>query len=347
MPILMGWKTEYRRAGPALQRAEYHIRFEATGPSAEMWKMPEPSIVVETRDLTKRFKDVNAVNSLSMSVRKGEIYGFLGPNGAGKSTTIKMIMGLFEPTSGEAFVNGKPVSAGGEDLRRDIGFLPERISFYDNLTPAQTLNFFCELRGEDKSVVPTLIRDVGLESAANRKVGTFSKGMTQLLGIAQAMIGSPSIYILDEPTGGLDARWVRMVREKLRTLNEQGATIVFSSHILSEVQALCHRVAIIDKGRLVAEDTIENISGHLKIRPRLLVHSPGLGGNVPEWVRTIDGVENVTMEEDHMVITCDASLRLKILNTLHDGGMEIRDFRTVEPSLEEAFVKLLADKEAA
>jgi len=309
--------------------------------------MQDSSVVIETRDLTKRFKDVLAVNSLSMSVRKGEIYGFLGPNGAGKSTTIKMIMGLFHPTSGEALINGRPVSAGGVDLRKDIGFLPERISFYDNLTPTQTLDFFCELRGADKGIVPSLLKDVGLEGAAGRKVGTFSKGMTQLLGVAQAMIGNPSIYIMDEPTGGLDARWVKMVRDKLKALNEQGATIIFSSHILSEVQALCHRVAIIDKGSLVAEDTIDNISGHLHIRPRLWIRSPGLNNSVPEWIRRVEGIEAVSVQDDTMLVTCDAALRLKVMNALRDKGLEILDFRTVDPSLEEAFVKLLSGKEGS
>ena len=189
--------------------------------------MSDSAAVIETVDLTKRFKDVLAVDSLSLSVQKGEIFGFLGPNGAGKSTTIKMVMGLFHPTSGSAYINGKPAGPDSVELRQDIGFLPERISFYDNLTPTQTLNFYCELRGADKSIVPSLIREVGLEHAADRKVGTFSKGMVQLLGVAQAMIGNPSIYIMDEPTGGLDARWVKAVRDKIRALNEQGATIIF------------------------------------------------------------------------------------------------------------------------
>ncbi len=307
--------------------------------------MQDSATVIETRNLTKRFKDVLAVDALSMKVRKGEIYGFLGPNGAGKSTTIKMIMGLFYPTSGQAFINGKLVDGGGVELRKDIGFLPERISFYDNLTPVQTLSFFCELRGADKSVIPSLLKDVGLEDAANRKVGTFSKGMTQLLGVAQAMIGNPSIYVLDEPMGGLDARWVKIVRDKLRTLNEQGATIVFSSHILSEVQALCHRVAIIDKGRLVVEDTIENIGMRLHLRPRLWVRSPDVNNKMPAWIREVEGVEDVTVKDDTMLITCDAALRLKVLTSMQEKGLAIQDFRTVEPSLEEAFVKLLSDKE--
>ena len=305
--------------------------------------MHDSSIVIETRNITKRFKDVLAVDSLSMKVHKGEIYGFLGPNGAGKSTTIKMIMGLFHPTSGEAFINGKLVNGGGVELRRDVGFLPERISFYDNLTPIQTLNFFCELRDVDKSVVPSLLRDVGLEGAANRRVGTFSKGMTQLLGLAQAMIGTPSIYVLDEPTGGLDARWVKAVRDKLRTLNEQGATIIFSSHILSEVQALCHRVAIIDNGRLVADDTIDNISGGLHIRPRLWIQSTGLDEKTLFWIRKIEGVEDVTAKDDTMTITCDAGARLRLMIQMQEGGLVIKDFRTIEPTLEEAFVKLLSE----
>ena len=305
--------------------------------------MPQ-SIVIETRDLTKRFKDVLAVDSLNMKVRKGEIYGFLGPNGAGKSTTIKMIMGLFHPTSGQALINGRLADPGSVELRKDVGFLPERISFYDNLTPVQTLNFFCELRGQDKSVVPSLIKDVGLEYAAHRKVGTFSKGMTQLVGFAQAMIGNPSIYIMDEPTGGLDARWVMVVRDKLKMLNDQGATIIFSSHILSEVQVLCHRVAIIDKGRLVSEDTIENINGRLRIKPRLWIRSPGLGSDAPPWVRQIEGVDEVVAKGDTLLVTCDAAARPKVIAAMQERGLRIDDFRTEEPSLEEAFVKLLSDE---
>lgn len=309
--------------------------------------MSDPSVVIETKDITKRFKDVLAVDSLSMKVKKGEIYGFLGPNGAGKSTTIKMIMGLFHPTSGTAYINGKPSSPDSVELRKDIGFLPERISFYDHLTPIQTLEFFCELRGADKSVVPSLIRDVGLESAANRKVGTFSKGMVQLLGFAQAMIGNPSIYIMDEPTGGLDARWVKSVRDKLRTLNEQGATIVFSSHILSEVQMLCHRVAIIDKGKLVVEDTVENISSHLRIRPRLWIQASGVGSETLSFIRSLKGVDEVTVKNDELLVTCETEARMNVMSALRERGVKIQDFKTIDPSLEEAFVKLLSEKEGS
>lgn len=309
--------------------------------------MNDPAAVIETVDLTKRFKDVLAVDSLSLKVQRGEIFGFLGPNGAGKSTTIKMVMGLFHPTSGSAFINGKLAGPDSVELRRDIGFLPERISFYDNLTPTQTLNFYCELRGADKSVVPSLIREVGLEHASNRKVGTFSKGMVQLLGVAQAMIGNPSIYIMDEPTGGLDARWVKAVRDKMRDLNEQGATIVFSSHILSEVQALCHRVAIIDRGRLVVEGTVEDISDGLRIMPRLWIQTAGVDQQTISAVRAIEGVEEVSLDDKALLVTCETEARMKVMADLRERGVTISDFKTIDPSLEEAFVRLLSKKEGS
>ena len=137
-------------------------------------KMLEESTIIETRNLSKRFKDVTAVETLNMKVRKGEIFGFLGPNGAGKTTTIKMIMGLTHPSAGEVLVNGKRVSNDSVRIRKEIGYLPERIAFYDNLTPLQTLHFFCELKGADKSVAEPLIKEVGLKDAIDRKVGTFS-----------------------------------------------------------------------------------------------------------------------------------------------------------------------------
>jgi len=301
--------------------------------------------VIETRNLSKKFKDVQAVDKLSLRVRKGEIYGFLGPNGAGKTTTIKMMMGLIHPTGGEIFVNGRKTSVDSVDFRKDVGYLPEQTAFYNNLTAVQTLHFFCELKNQDKSIVKSLLDEVGLSEAINRKVGTYSKGMVQLLGIAQAMIGNPSIYILDEPMGGLDARWVRVTREKIRSLNEKGATIIFSSHILSEVQNLCDRVAIIDKGKLLVEDTVANLSAHLQIKPRFEIFIPGLSGKVPEEILKLKGVENAEASDDKLTVICDAPARSEVITTLGGMGMKIQDIKTFEPSLEDAFVKLISKNE--
>jgi ABC-type multidrug transport system ATPase subunit len=296
---------------------------------------------IEIKNLTKIYKDVKAVDNVSFNVQNGEIFGFLGPNGAGKTTTIKAMLGLIHVDSGSIKINGFDMKKDDIKVKEKIGYLPEKVSFYDNLTPIQTLNFFCELKGVDKSIVPSLIKEVGLEDAKNRKVGTFSKGMVQLLGIAQAMIGNPSIFIFDEPTVGLDARWVRYVREKIKMLNEKGATVIFSSHILSEVESLCNRVAIINKGKLIAEDTVTNLNKYLQIKPRIEISIKGLNGKVPKVLEKISGIDVVEAKGDNLFITCDFQLRSHIISVLEEANFKIVNIKTIEPSLEDAFVKLI------
>ncbi|MEX2721774.1 MAG: ATP-binding cassette domain-containing protein [Candidatus Wukongarchaeota archaeon] len=303
------------------------------------------SPVIETRNLSKRFKELRAVYRLNMKVNKGEIFGFLGPNGAGKTTTLKMIMGLMYPSEGEVFINGEKVGADSVHVRKNLSYLPERVSFYDHLTPLQTLHFFCELKGADKSVAKPLLKEVGLADRMHDDVGTFSKGMVQLLGVAQSMIGNPPIYIFDEPMGGLDARWVKVIREKIRALNDQGATILFSSHILSEVQGLCDKVAIINKGKLVAEDTLANLSKHLHLKPRLEITITGLNGKVPSSLSNIEGIDAVDAKGDKLIVTCDAKARLQVIIKLAQEGMDIQEFRTIDPSLEDVFMKVTSSEE--
>jgi len=305
-------------------------------------KTKADSFTIEVDGLTKIYKDVTAVNDLSFNIRTGEIFGLLGPNGAGKTTTIKAILSLIHVNSGKIKINGFDIKKDGIEARKSVGYLPERVAFYDNLTPLQTLHFFCELKGADKSVAKPLIKEVGLEDAINRKVGTFSKGMVQLLGVAQVMIGNPSVYILDEPMGGLDARWVKTIREKIKMLNEQGATVLFSSHILTEVENLCDRVAIIDKGKLIAEDTVSNLNKYLQIKPRLEISIPGLNGKVPEVIKSLEGVEAVDAKDDTLFVTCESSVRSRVITTLEEAGLKIAGIKTIEPSLEEAFVKLIS-----
>jgi len=303
---------------------------------------PSPgSAAIAVNHVTKRYKDTTAVDDVSFTVRPGEIFGFLGPNGAGKTTTLKAILGLIHIDSGTITINGYDVANDGVQARQKIGYLPERVALYDNLTPIQTLKFFCELRGEDPSQIPQILKDVGLDQASDRKVGGFSKGMVQLLGIAQVLIGHPSLCILDEPTSGLDPRWVKTVRDRIRQLNDAGTTILFSSHILSEVESLCDRIAIIDKGRLIAEDTLERIQGIFQAKPRLELTIPGLKGKIPKALQGIDGISNPTIRGDTLTITCDPSLRSKIIALLEDQGYNIGNIKTIEPSLEDAFLKLV------
>ncbi|MEA2053647.1 MAG: ATP-binding cassette domain-containing protein [Candidatus Thermoplasmatota archaeon] len=303
------------------------------------------SFAIEVDSLTKIYKDVIAVDDLSFNIRTGEIFGLLGPNGAGKTTAIKAILSLIHVNSGKIKINGFDIKKDGIEAKKNIGYLPERVAFYDNLTPLQTLHFFCELKGADKSVARPLIKEVGLEDAINRKVGTFSKGMVQLLGVTQVMIGNPSIYILDEPMAGLDARWIKTIREKIKMLNDQGATVLFSSHILSEVENICDRVAIIDKGKLIAEDTVSNLNKYLRIKPRLEISIPSLKGRVPEVIRGVEGVEAVDAKDDKLFVTCESSVRSQVITTLEKTGFKVVNIKTIEPSLEEAFVKLISGEE--
>jgi len=302
---------------------------------------PSDSFSIEVENLTKKFKDLIAVDNVSFKVKKGEIFGFLGPNGAGKTTTIKAILGLIHKKFGSIKINGYDTIKNAIKSRKDVGYLPERVSFYENITPLQTLNFFSELKRYDKSINKSLLKEIGLEDAMDRKVGTFSKGMVQLLGVGQVMIGNPSIYILDEPMAGLDARWVKIIRERIKNLNEQGATVLFSSHILSEVENICDRVAIINKGKLIAEDTVVNLNKYLKMKPRLKITIEDLDGVVPVIIRDLEGVENAEAKDNILFVTCESNIRSKVITKLEDAGFKIIDIKTIEPSLEDAFVKLI------
>ena len=252
---------------------------------------------------------------------------------------------MIHVNSGVIKINGFDIKKDGIEAKKYIGFLPERVKFYDNLTPLQTLNFFCELKRVDKSITTSLLKEVGLEDALRRKVGTFSKGMVQLLGVAQTSIGKPMIYILDEPMAGLDPRWVKIIREKIKMLNEQGATVLFSSHILSEVENLCNRVAIINKGKLIAIDTVPNLNKYLHIKPRLEITIPGLDGKVPAVIKKLEGVEAIDVKDDTLFVTCESSIRSRVITVLEEAGLKITSIKTIEPSLEEAFVKLISQVE--
>jgi ABC-2 type transport system ATP-binding protein len=305
----------------------------------------DDSLALEITNVTKTFNGFKAVDNVSFSVKKGEIFGFLGPNGAGKTTTIKAILGLLHADTGKIRINGYDIKENEIEAKRSIGYLPERVSFYENLNPIQTLQFFCELQGENKSVVTKLLDEVGLNNALNRKVGGFSKGMLQLLGIAQTMIGKIPVYIYDEPMSGLDPRWVKIVRDMIKKLNQQGATIMFSSHNLSEVQNLCDRVVIINKGKIIAKDTVENLNKYLKIKPRLELTIPELKGKIPDKIKEIDGIISIDTKDDKIIITCEPATRINIISEIKNQGFDVKDVKTFEPSLEEAFMKLITKDE--
>lgn len=214
---------------------------------------PSADNAIETHSLRKVFGSHVAVRNLSLSVPRGEIFGFLGPNGAGKSTSIKMLLGLVHPTSGDSFVLG--AASGDVDIRRRIGFLPEDFRFYDWLTATELVQLHGRLCGMTKEKlrrrVPEVIDLVGLTQHQDRRVKGFSKGMLQRIGLAQALVHEPDIIFLDEPTSGLDPMGRLMVRDILRAERERGATVFLNSHLLSEIEVTCDRVAFIKNGEVV------------------------------------------------------------------------------------------------
>ncbi len=295
--------------------------------------------------MTKKFKDLVAVDNLNLNVRGGEIFGFLGPNGAGKTTTIRMLLGLTYPSSGSVLLNGVDIVELGPDFRKRLGFLPERVGFYNNLTAKQMMEFYCDMKGEPRDEVRPLLERVGLAKFTNKKVGTFSRGMVQLLGVAQAFIGDPRLLVLDEPAGGLDPRWIKMVKDSIRDAKNRGATIFFSSHILGEVEKICDRVAIINRGALVAEDTVENLSKNLEMKPRLWLQLPTVDEKVLELVKAIEGITNVHVTDNWLMVECDHSVRGTVMTALPAAGYVFLDIRTEEPSLEDMFLKITGETE--
>ncbi len=302
-----------------------------------------PALAIE--GLSKSFNDLKAVDSLSLEVMAGEVYGFLGPNGAGKTTTIKMVLGLTYPDEGRVLIQGMDLSRDPHMIKKRIGFLPEKVAFYGNLTALQNLQFFADLKGEQREGLVDLLNTVGLKQFADKKVRTFSKGMVQLLGVAQAMIGSPALLIFDEPTIGLDPSWTRVVKDRIKDANASGTTVFFSSHILSEVQELAHRVGILNRGRLLVQDTVQNLSSGMKMKPRLRLSLSVDPEIARDALGDLEGLEKVYSEGKQLVVVCDQRAKARVLACLGEAGISVEDFRTEEPSLEEVFLRLTESSE--
>ncbi|MGH2446214.1 MAG: ABC transporter ATP-binding protein, partial [Candidatus Limnocylindria bacterium] len=221
--------------------------------------------LLRTDELTKRYGDHVAVDRLSLELRRGEIYGLLGPNGAGKTTTILMLLGLSEPTSGEAHVLGLDPTRHALEVKRRVGYLPDAVGFYGGLTGRENLRYTARLNGLDRTdaeaTISTLLDEIGLAEAADRAVETYSRGMIQRLGIADALMKDPEILILDEPTTAIDPTGVAQLLALIqRFVAQRGLGVLLSSHLLEQVERLCDRIGVFSRGRLVAEGTIAELS---------------------------------------------------------------------------------------
>lgn len=216
-------------------------------------------IAIRTQGLTKTYGDTDAVRGLDLTVRRGEVFGLLGHNGAGKTTTVTMLTTLLEPTSGSIEIGGVDALTAPDDVRRIIGYLPENVQFYDNLTAMENLSFFAELSGlrRPRQRIMDVLAYLDFAGVEDRRLGTFSKGMRQRIGIAQAILHSPSVLFLDEPTSGLDPEGVHQLREVIVGLNRDlGMTIFMNTHLLSEVTKTCTSIGILRHGELVFSDSL-------------------------------------------------------------------------------------------
>jgi len=293
--------------------------------------------------VTKRFGDVVAVDDLSLSVEEGEIFGFLGPNGAGKSTTINMLLDFVKPTAGEISVLGMDAQTDSKAIRQRIGVLPEGYQTYDRLTGRQHLEFAIESKDTEDDP-DALLERVGLDpDDADRKAGGYSKGMSQRLLLAMALVGEPDLLILDEPTTGLDPNGARELRELVAAERDRGATVFFSSHILEQVEAVCDRVGIVRDGQIVAVDTIEGLRDSVSGGSSLRIELDRVTDEAVAAVRQVDGVSAVDRDQAALVVTTEGS-KTAVLSALEESGLVVEDFSTEEASLEEVFRAYTTEK---
>jgi ABC-2 type transport system ATP-binding protein len=293
---------------------------------------------IELDGLSKRYgEDVTALRGIDLEVQQGEIFGFLGPNGAGKSTTINILLDFVRPTSGSARVLGLDAQADSQDVRRRTGVLPEGYTVYDRLTGRHHVEFVIESKDADDDPNAILER-VGISDAADRKAGGYSKGMRQRLTLGMALVGDPDLLILDEPSTGLDPSGVQDVREIVSEEADRGTTVFFSSHILSQVEAVCDRVGILREGELVAVDTVEGLREASGTEARLRISVGEYDAEDVAAVRSLDGVSEVQQGEGQLIVAVADGAKTKVLTTLENRGVSVSDFETEEVSLEELFM---------
>jgi ABC-2 type transport system ATP-binding protein len=290
---------------------------------------------IQTRNLTKRFGDVVAVDGLDLHVEEGEVFGFLGPNGAGKSTTIDVLLDYVRPTEGTATVLGMNTQEESEALRGRVGVLPEGLGLYERLTGRRHLELAVEW--SDAVTDPDAVLDrVGLsEGDAVRPVGDYSKGMQQRLALGMALVGDPDLLVLDEPASGLDPNGIRSMRELVREEAENGTTVFFSSHVLGQVEAVCDRVAILSAGELVAVDTVEGLRRTVGAGSELRLR---VTGDVGIDVTAIEGVDSARLADGILRVACsDSRAKARVVTKLTNAGVEILDVDSEEASLEDVF----------
>jgi ABC-2 type transport system ATP-binding protein len=306
--------------------------------------------MIEAEGLTKFYGQIAAIRNVNFQVEKGEVVGFLGPNGAGKSTTIRILTCYMPPTAGTARVDGLDCMENSLEIRRKIGYLPENVPLYRDLTVRRFLRFAASAKGVTGGKLEKEVRRVvgmcGLEKNANRIISHLSKGYRQRVGLAQALVGDPPVLVLDEPTIGLDPTQIIEIRRLVQELGEN-RTILLSSHILPEVAQICGRVLIINKGEIVATDSPANLTSQLQKTARIMLEVSDPPPDLAPSLEKIDGVQGVEAREGgKFVVETDRTtdVRPEIARMVVEKGAGLLELRSVQLSLEEIFMQLVTEE---
>ena len=295
--------------------------------------------MIQVENITKRYGNFTAVDGISFDIDEGEIVGFLGPNGAGKSTTMNMITGFIEPSDGRIIVDGYDISKKPQKAKRQIGYMPEGVPLYSDLTVKEFVAYMADLKGCEKKTkkeeIKKVLEETGLTEVQNKLTKNLSRGYKQRVSMAGALVGNPKVIILDEPTVGLDPKQVTEIRTLIKNLGKKH-TVILSSHILSEVSQICNRVIIINKGKIVAIDTPENLEN--KVAQNNVVYV-----TVEDPENKMDSIKEKLNNIKDIQFVVDIDLRKEIFETLSKEGITIFEMKKADATLEDAFMKLIND----
>lgn len=312
--------------------------------------------MLQVKNVTKRYGSFLAVDNISFEIKDNEIIGFLGPNGAGKSTTMNMITGYIEPTKGKIIVNGKDIAKEPNKVKKQIGYMPESVPLYQELTVREFVNYMADLkyvkRKDKKAEVDKVLNQVGIDKVQNKLIKKLSRGYKQRVSLAGALIGNPEILILDEPTVGLDPKQITEIRELIKSLGKKH-TVILSSHILSEVSQICEKVIIINKGKILAIDTPKNLEEQFKEKNSIYVTVEDKEEKLEKVTNKIAGIKEIRKTRanqngsiEYLLIAEDGvDLRKEIFESFPKNNINIVELKNVESTLEDAFLKLINDKE--
>ena len=308
--------------------------------------------MIEVKNVTKKYGNFTAVDNITFNVKDGEVVGLLGQNGAGKSTTMNMITGFIEPTEGTIIINGYDIMKKSLKAKKQIGYMPENVPLYPELTVKEFVSYMAEWklvgRKERKQEVENVIKETGLEEVKNKLIRNLSRGYKQRVSMAGALVGNPEVLILDEPTVGLDPKQIIEIRNLIKNLGKKH-TVILSSHILSEISQICERVIILNKGKIVAIDTPENLEEKTKEQNVLFViveDKEEKMSSIKEKIADIEKIEMIKDNEDgtkqyKIVSKSEKDIRKALFDVLPKEGITIFELKKAETSLEDAFIKLV------